>query len=237
MTRALLLTATFLAALLGFNATAMAANYPMGQFYKPVNQFNPPNDPSKIVVQEFFWFGCPHCFRLDPLIRAWSKKLPKDVVFEQVPNNLGNPYGVLDEKAFYAAKLLGIEDKIHTPFFDAIHVQHLPLTTKAAIRAFVVKTAGITPEQYNSAIASFEVDNNVRRADQLAMDYGILSVPTVVVGGEYLISVGLPGFAQGAGGEMSDYHTMLKVADYLIDKVRAERKGSGKAAAGNATNG
>lgn len=229
MTRALLLTAAFFTALLGFNATAMAADYPMGQFYKPVNQFNPPSDPSKIKVQEFFWFGCPHCFRLDPLIQAWSKKLPKDVVFERVPNNLGNPSGVIDEKAFYVAKLLGVEHKIHTPFFDALHVQHLPLTTEAAVRSFIVKTAGITAEQYNSAAASFEVDTNIRRADQLAMDYGILSVPTVVVGGEYIISVGLPGFAQAAGGEMSDYQTMLKVADYLIDKVRAERKGGSNA--------
>lgn len=232
MTRALLLTAAFFTALLGFNATAMAADYPMGQFYKPVNQYTPPNDPSKILVQEFFWFGCPHCFRLDPLIRAWSKTLPKDAVFEQVPNNLGNPYGVLDEKAFYVAKLLGVEDKIHTPFFDAIHVQHLPLTSKAAIRAFIVKTAGITAEQYNSAAASFEVDNNMRRADQLAMDYGILSVPTIVVGGEYLISVSLPGYAQDHKDEMKDYHTMLKVASYLIDKVRAERKSGGKATSG-----
>ncbi len=231
MTRALLLTGVLLAALLGFNGTATAAasdtNYAAGQFYVPVTQLNPPNDPSKIVVQEFFWFGCPHCFRLDPLITAWSKQIPKDVVFERVPNNLGNPIGVLDEQAFYVAKLLGIEHKIHTPLFSAIHVQHLPLTSKASLRDFFIKTAGITAEQYNSAAASFEVDSNVRRADQLAIDDGVLDVPTIVVGGEYRIDVGLPGFAKSGSDEKDHYHTMLKVADYLIAKVRAERKTGG----------
>ncbi len=232
MIRTLTLASALLATLLGFTTPARATNYPAGQFYTQVAQPNPPNDPAKITVQEFFWFGCPHCFRLDPLITAWRKKLPPNVVFERVPNNLGNPYGVLDEKAFYVAKLLGIEDQIHTPFFDAIHVQHLQLTSTAAIRDFFIKTAGITAQQYDSAAASFAVDSDMRRADQLAIGNGILSVPSLVVGGKYRIDIGLPGFVQTGGDEQALYHTMLKVADYLIDKVRAERKGGSNAAAG-----
>lgn len=234
MMRRLLLTGGLLAGLLGLIATANAAattaktaakpDYPVGQFYLPVKQLNPPDNPKQIRVQEFFWFGCPHCFRLDPTITAWSKKLPKDVVFERVPNNLGNPVGVLDEQAFYAAKLLGVEHKIHTPLFDAIHVQHMDIGTKDALRDFIVKTAGVTPEQYSAALNSFEVDSNVRRADQLAMDDGVLSVPCLVIGGAYRIDIGLPGFQAAKGDEASHYRLMLKVADYLIQKVRDERK-------------
>lgn len=226
MMRALLLMGALCASLLSFNASAAGPDYAVGKYYVAVNQLTPPDDPSKIRVQEFFWFGCPHCFRLDPLITAWSKQLPKDVVFERVPNNLGNPIGVLDEQAFYVAKLLGIEDKIHTPLFNAIHVDHLPLTTRAKLRDFFVKTADITPQQYDAAADSFEVDSNVRRADQLAIDDGILSVPSLVIGGKYRIDVGLPGYSN-AGDEKARYHEMLKVADYLVDKVRQERKQGG----------
>lgn len=226
MIRKLLLAATLVASLAGMTGTAHAADgYAVGQFYVPVKQLSQSDTGKKITVQEFFWFGCPHCFRLDPLITAWSQRLPKDVEFERVPNNLGNPYGVIDEKAFYAAKLLGIEEKIHTPLFNAIHVQHLPLTSEAAVRDFIVKTAGIKPEDFDAAYNSFEVDANTRRADQLAIDDGILSVPSLVVGGEYKIDIGLPGFRAAGGDEKSHYQLMLKVADYLIDKVRAERKG------------
>lgn len=220
-----LLACAALTAVFAFNVTASAApKYAEGQFYTRVKQVNPPDNPNKIVVQEFFWFGCPHCFRLDPLINAWARKLPKDVVYERVPNNLGNPYGVLDEKAFYVAKLLGIEDKIHTPFFRALHVLDLPLTNTAAIRAFFVKTAGITPEQYNSAAASFAVNSDMRRADQLAMDYGILSVPSIIVGGEYDVHAGLPGYENAKGNEIDHDKIMLKVTSFLIRKIRTERK-------------
>ena len=47
-----------------------------------------PTDPDKIEVLEFFWYGCPHCFHLEPVINAWEKGLPKDVVFKRVPASL-----------------------------------------------------------------------------------------------------------------------------------------------------
>ena len=37
-----------------------------------------PNAPAdKIIVQEFFWYGCPHCFHLEPYLSQW--KIPDDV--------------------------------------------------------------------------------------------------------------------------------------------------------------
>lgn len=221
--RTLLMSMVTFAALFGAITTARAAEPDLTAFYTKIDNPSPPGDPSKIRVQEFFWFGCPHCFKLDPLISAWAAKLPADVIFERVPNNLGNPIGVLDEQAFYVAKLLGIEHKIHTPLFDAIQVQRLPLNSRAALRAFFVKTAGITAEQYDAAADSFEVDSNVRRADQLAQTDRILSVPSIVVAGKYHLDLSLPGYAKIQGDELARDRKMLAVAGALIDRVRAER--------------
>ena len=44
--------------------------------------------PDKVVVSELFWYGCPHCFRLEPYIQKWKENLTSDIVFEQVPSVL-----------------------------------------------------------------------------------------------------------------------------------------------------
>ena len=43
----------------------------------------PTDSPGKIEVIEFFWYGCPHCFNLEPAVDAWEKRLPKDVAFRR----------------------------------------------------------------------------------------------------------------------------------------------------------
>ena len=39
----------------------------------------------RIEVIEFFWYGCPHCYQLEPAISKWLARPPKDVVFKRVP--------------------------------------------------------------------------------------------------------------------------------------------------------
>ncbi|MFK7965909.1 MAG: hypothetical protein AB8C46_18270 [Burkholderiaceae bacterium] len=52
---------------------------------------NPPQRtevaPGKIEVIEFFWVGCPHCRRMEPVIEAWKKLAPDDVQLRKVHVN------------------------------------------------------------------------------------------------------------------------------------------------------
>lgn len=219
------LVALFLSVTVSAHA-ADTPHYAEGQFYTRIDNASTPEDPSRVRVQEFFWYGCPHCFHFDPLLNAWIKKLPADVVFEHVPDNLGHALGKLHEQAFYTATVLGIEHKIHTPLFRAIHVEHQQLRSKDALRDFFVRVGGISRSQFDNAWGGFQVDRDMRRADHLAKQDRILAVPTLVVAGQYKLEGGLPGYAAMGGSESSHFHKMLKVADYLIDKVRKQRAAS-----------
>ena len=201
-----------LVAALGLVAgTALAAEpYELGKQYKEVRQVLPPANAKRITVEEFFWYGCPHCFHLDPEISAWLPKKPADVDFTRVPNTLGRPEGEIHSRAFYIAQTLGIGDKVHKPLFDAIHVQHYPMSSLDSIRALFVEVAGIKPTDFDGVAASFVVDSSMRRAEQSAQTYGITGVPTIVIGGKYAV------------GAQQD---TFKVVDYVIEKVRKERKG------------
>ena len=111
--------------LLPFACSAGApANYTEGTQYAKVRDPQTPSDPKVIEVDEFFWYGCPHCFHLDPTVEAWRKIKPGDVDFERIPNSLGRDEGIVHSKTFYTAEVLGLSDKIHVPLFNAIHELH-----------------------------------------------------------------------------------------------------------------
>jgi thiol:disulfide interchange protein DsbA len=199
-------------ALLSVAATACHADsaaYEEGKNYHKVNEVQKPDDPKRITVEEFFWYGCPHCFHLEPDVQKWLQHKPADVDFIRVPNTLGRPIGELHERVFYIAQTLGILDKVHEPLFDAIHVQGFPMSSLDSIRDLFVEKAGIKPQDFDSIANSFVVDSDMRRADSLAMSYGITGTPTIVVGGEYSVDA---------------QNDMLKVVDFVVDKVRKERK-------------
>lgn len=195
-------------------AAPEATTYQQGKQYDLVPEQSPPPDAQKVLVQEFFWYACPHCYDLEPYLDKWLKEKPAYVSFERVPNALGRPVGALHERAYYIAEVLGIEDRIHKPLMDGLHNGDNALYTAEGIRALFVRDGGITSSDFDGVAKSFAVDGQVRRADQLAMSYGVLSTPTVVVGGKYITDVGKAGGFDG----------FVKLLDYLTDKVREERK-------------
>ena len=66
-------------------STAMADTPQFGTEFNQTVQAIPTENASKIEVTELFWYGCPHCYVLEPQLAAWVKSLPKDVTFKRVP--------------------------------------------------------------------------------------------------------------------------------------------------------
>ena len=53
--------------------------------FKPTKEKIENESPGKIEVIEMFWYGCVHCFQIEPAINKWKANLPKDVEFKRVP--------------------------------------------------------------------------------------------------------------------------------------------------------
>ncbi len=98
-----------------------------------------PVPAGKIEVIEFFWYGCPHCNAFEPMIEAWSKKLPPDVSFRRVPVAFREEPFVAHQKIFYTLEALEQLDALHRKVFYAIHVERQRLDKLADIAAFVAK--------------------------------------------------------------------------------------------------
>lgn len=175
-----------------------------------------PRDPAKIEVVEEFQYGCPHCYRFEPLLNAWRKKQASDVVLEQMPI-VWNPVGELHARAFYAAQALGVLDKTHHAMFAAIHEKGDMLNTKDKIQQIFVD-AGVKADLFNKAFDSFGVTNQLAQTKTRMLSYKLEGTPELVVAGKYRIS----GAAFHEANEQAAFAKMLEAADYLVDKERKE---------------
>jgi thiol:disulfide interchange protein DsbA len=165
----------------------------------------------KVEVIEAFFYGCPHCYQLLPLLDRWRPEHEKDIDFKYLPV-IFQPSWALYAQAYYAADALGVVDKIHEPLFRAIHAEKRPLGTAAALADFFAEH-GVPREDFYGALHSFAVSLNVSRAQDMTKRYGITGVPSLIVDGRYRTSASLAGTHQKA----------LQVVSFLIDKVKAER--------------
>lgn len=199
---------------IALGAPAWAAEYQAGRDYSVISPPQPTltNSDSKVEVAEIFWYGCPHCFAFEPHVEPWSKKLPDGVKFVRIPAAFG-PVWKTHAKAFYAEKDLGLVGKLHTKIFDAIHKQGKPLDSEDALAKFFA-AHGVDEKKFRGTFESFAVETELQRGNKLIRDYGIISVPTLVVDGKYWTNPQLAG----------SFDNMLKITDYLIQKVRAEKK-------------
>src|SRR5512142_2169703 len=106
--------------------------------------------PGQIEVIEFYWYGCPHCFALEPYVEAWEKSgKPANVVFKRVPAAMKGSEFYVDAQATFVAEILGVGEKIREPFFNAIHLDGNDAlrTDKDAIRDFFGKY-GVKPADF-----------------------------------------------------------------------------------------
>ena len=189
------------------NFANAADQYTAGKDYRVLSVQGPLSKPNQIEVREFFWYGCPHCFRLDPFVTQWLKTKPADVNFVRTPAAM-NPVWEQNARAFYAVELLGKQtEAIHHALFATIHDPLNPkqIFDQASLASFYA-SQGVDANKFNGLYNSFAVSGKIAESKKLAMQYQLEGVPALVVDGKYVVS--------GENGEA------LKVVNFLIEKER-----------------
>jgi thiol:disulfide interchange protein DsbA len=187
-----------------------------GVNYERLSAPQPTESADKIEVRELFWYACPHCYQIEPVLHEWLEKKPADVEFVRMPAVLGPNWELL-ARAYYAAEILGVLDKVHGPIFERLHKERKRIRTPDDVKAIFV-AQGVSESDFDNAFKSFAVVTKTNRAKRVREMYGISGVPALIVNGKYRTTATL------AGGNRQ----MLEVVDYLIEQ---ERKAAGGKAA------
>lgn len=183
-----------------------------GLDYTELKPAQPVETQGKIEVLEFFWYGCPHCYTLEPLLEKWIPTLPADAQFRRVPA-VFNDQWARDAGIYFAFDALGVAGKLHRPLFDAIHRDRLRTDNPQALAEWLQRN-NVDPRKFDETLKSFGVQSKVRRARQISVAYRIDGTPALAVHGRYTVSAEQARTQKG----------MLAVAEYLIGVAR---KGGG----------
>ncbi|HJL95933.1 MAG TPA: thiol:disulfide interchange protein DsbA/DsbL [SAR86 cluster bacterium] len=179
-----------------------------GVHYELIDNPSTVRDPSKIEVIEVFWFGCNHCYALEPYLIRWKKDLPKDVAFSKSPATW-NEILKIHARIYYTAKALGIEQQFIPAAFNTIQNEGRRLTGNTELEYFF-KGFNVDREKYKSVSKSFGVNNALDQADKKMKQWEVTGVPALIVNGKYRVS------ASRAVGTDS----LFDVVNFLIEKER-----------------
>ena len=205
------LMSLFLGLVLAFAANAQRSPSE-GVDYIELKPPQPTETSGKVEVIEFFWYRCPHCHSLEPDLERWVKRLPRDAQFRRVPGIWSDELAV-DARIFYTLEVLGEIERLHGPFFDAIHPPDGQGPVRLRGDAFAKWAAEwfakqkVNMAKYDAALRSFTVESRLRRAAQMSRSYRLDGVPTIVVHGRYSIA---------------SSRSMLATTDFLIGEVRKQ---------------
>jgi protein dithiol oxidoreductase (disulfide-forming) len=154
----------------------------------------------QVEVLEFFWYACPHCYAIDPLVESWKKTKPAYISFSRVHVMWNEGHRSL-ARLYYTLESLGKLDQLQSEVFKEIHVNGNPLvasnpTNEAEserIQTAFVGKFGISESDFKKAYHSFAVETALQRADELVQRYRVDGVPRFVVNGKYIADVATAG--------------------------------------------
>ena len=205
----------FLIALLGCSndeqITFEAGNgekFRAGVHYELLDNPTKVRDPSKIEVTEVFWFGCNHCYALEPYIARWKRDIPLDVTFIKSPatwNDMLKTHATI----YYTAKALGIEQQFVPAAFNTIQNEGKMLTGNTELE-YYFRGFDVQKDRYKAVSTSFGVRNAVDQADKKMKEWKVTGVPSLVVNGKYKV----------AASRSVRTDELFDVVDFLIEKER-----------------
>jgi thiol:disulfide interchange protein DsbA len=193
------------------SANAQGPKIEEGFDYRILPVAQPLETKGKVEVIEFFWYGCPHCYDLEPELNAWLKRMPKDVTFRKVPVAFRDDF-MPHSQLFYALESMGKGEAMNEKVMYAMHKENKRLMTENEIADWVA-SQGIDRNTFLASYRSFAVISKARAARQMADAYRIDGVPTIVMQGRYVTSPSIAGTKAKS----------IAVMDHLEQKIRKDK--------------
>ena len=191
-------------------AQGLLEKYQAGTHYYPIQPAQAVSAPKgKVEVLEVFSYACIHCAHFQAKVDAWKKTKPANASFVLLPA-AWNPTWEMVARAYYASEALGILDKTHDAFFNAIFIDKVPFASLQDVANWYTKF-GVTEQAFLDAANSFTTNTKIQRSKQMVPRYGVDGTPSIVVAGKYRVT------GESAGG----YDNVFDVVNFLVAKEAA----------------
>ena len=149
-------------------------------------------DKALIEVSEVFWYGCPHCYSLEPIVDRWTLSLPEDAKFVRIPGFFGSNIWKDHARIYHTIEALyaGDEKKmhqVHGAIFPEIQNRNNRLRDADAVAEFLNRRFGADKKEVTKIYNSFGVNNLLNQSFLKVRGYQLTGVPAMIVDGRYVI--------------------------------------------------
>lgn len=201
------------ALILSCTSLAHAQKFEEGVHYQTLAQAQPVQTGDQIEVLEVFWYHCPHCFALEPVLDEWLEKAkPDNAEYLRMPG-IFRKSTIFDARVYYTLEALGVLDQMHADVFQEIHVRKNPFKELSDLRNLLNKH-GVSESDFAAAFDSFAVDTKTKHAQMMFERFQATGVPTIIIDGKYRAT------ASTAGG----HRELMELTNYLVKKAASERQ-------------
>ena len=202
---------------LGALVLALAAAGAFGQasVRNEVVRLDPPRSVvtgERIEVIEFFYYGCPICYELEPHMTRWlATQAPGYVALRRIPALSSEGWETF-AKLFFTLQEMNEASRLHWPIYDNFHFEGKPLNEEKAMLEWVA-TNGVDPGRFAEIYRSPAIAARLAEVRELMKTYDVRGVPSIIVDGKYMSSARL------AGGTRQ----LMQIVDELVRQARSER--------------
>lgn len=190
----------------------------LSTFYAQAREYKPGVDyeiketklTEKPEIREFFSFFCPHCYEVEQMFTPLNKEFVNkaEVVYNPVWQ-IGGELGKRTQSAYAVAKKLGKENEIRALLFKRIKQTEGHLQANDDF-AYIFGIVGVNAKSYRDELKTAEVKTLISNYNQKISDYGLNSVPQIIVNGKYLINL----------SNVQDQNDYKNLVSYLLSKDR-----------------
>lgn len=171
--------------LLFTSLTSFGAEFVAGQDYEVIQRSEGASNPNNVTtVTEFFSFGCPWCYKLEPAVNAWVTKQGTKIHFNKVPVIFNKDWEYY-ARAFYTAQALSMNAKLNPILFKTILDDKQPLNTKDTMVAFLTKHGVDNATAQSAFNHSPSIDMDIANSQRIMTSYHIGAVPAFVINNKY----------------------------------------------------
>ena len=190
---------------------AVEAKYQAGTHYEVLPNPARTLDPNKIEVMEVFWYGCSHCYAIEPLLAKWKETIADDVIFAKTPA-VWRDFMRLHANVYYTAEAFNLPREFHNEIFALLAAS--PKLADQDRFAEVFAKYGVNKEDFSKKVNAFGIMSKVSQGEKRTRkNYLIQGTPEMVVNGKYRISSCMAGSQAG----------MLDVVNYLVELERTSK--------------
>jgi thiol:disulfide interchange protein DsbA len=143
------------------------------------------SDPHKVQVLFFFSYGCHGCEMFHTPFDQWAvkqRKAPKNKAAIYVYPVSFNAHWAMLAKLYYVMENLDPAGKLNGAIFTAVLKNGIKLWDPEVMKKFFIQN-GYTAKQFDQAYNAFNVNRQVKRADDISKAYSIIATPDIIING------------------------------------------------------